>query len=211
MSTLKIGCMSMGAAPTNCYYIYEEGGAEAFVVDPPIAGKRIYDSLLQIGLQVKIILLTHAHYDHILGVEELVEASGAEVYAFEDEKSLCEDAELNCSARVRKPCTVKTDVYLKDGDDIPLGEMVCKVISTPGHTKGSCCYYFEEAGMLISGDTLVRESAGRTDLPTGDKEKLRKSIIEKLFVLPDDTNVYPGHEDETTIGYEKKHNCFINR
>ena len=93
-------------------------------------------------------------------------------------------------------------------EEIALAGMTCKVIATPGHTAGGCCYYFAEAGILVSGDTLFAESVGRTDFPTGSMGTLVRSIKEKLFVLPEDTRVYAGHGESTTIGYEKKNNPF---
>ena len=97
---------------------------------------------------------------------------------------------------------------MKDGQEITLADMTCKVLATPGHTIGSCCYYFEEEKLLISGDTLFLESVGRTDLPTGSMAKLNRSIKEKLAVLPEDVKVYPGHGDSTSIGYEMQYNPF---
>ena len=110
--------------------------------------------------------------------------------------------------QVGRPYTITPDVYLKDGETVTIAGITCKLIATPGHTIGSCCYYFEEAGMLISGDTLFQESVGRSDLPTGSGGTLVRSVRDKLFVLPDETKVYPGHGDSTTIGYEKQYNPF---
>ena len=117
-------------------------------------------------------------------------------------------SDLNVSAGAGRACTVKANTLLKDGEEVTIEDMTFKVVATPGHTKGSCCYYFEEAGMLISGDTLFEESVGRTDLPTGSMSTLTRSIKEKLADLPDDTTVYPGHGDSTTIGHEKAYNPF---
>jgi glyoxylase-like metal-dependent hydrolase (beta-lactamase superfamily II) len=118
-------------------------------------------------------------------------------------------ADLNVSADAGRACTVKANTLLKDGEEVTVEDMTFKLIATPGHTQGSCCYYFEEANMLISGDTLFEESVGRTDLPTGSMSTLVRSVKDKLFVLPDDTVVYPGHGDSTTIEHEKKYNPFI--
>ena len=117
-------------------------------------------------------------------------------------------ARLNVSAQAGRACETYADVYVKDGQEITIADMSFKVIATPGHTAGGCCYYFEEAGILMSGDTLFAESVGRTDFPTGSMGTLVRSIKEKLFVLPEETKVYPGHGERTTIGYEKKNNPF---
>ena len=107
-----------------------------------------------------------------------------------------------------RPYEVDADVYLRDEEEITIAGITMKVIATPGHTKGSCCYYVREAGMLICGDTLFLESVGRADLPTGNEGTLIRSIRERLFPLPDETVCYPGHGDQTTIGHEKQYNPF---
>ena len=211
---LRVGRMVIGSVQTNCYFVYDEEqeGAQKDVLlfDPADKGAFIYDQLKAKGFRVAAIFLTHAHFDHIWGVQELRGKSGAKVYAYEGEQPLCENSDMNVSAQVGRPCTVKPNAYLKDGEEITVAGISCKVIATPGHTIGSCCYYFEEAGVLISGDTLFQESVGRTDLPTGSGGQLRRSIQDKLFVLPDETKVYPGHGDATTIRYEKAYNPFCS-
>ena len=127
----------------------------------------------------------------------------------EAEKELLRDAHKNVSEQAGRPCITSADVYLKDGQELTLAGMQCKVIATPGHTVGGCCYYFEEAGFLVAGDTLFAESVGRTDFPTGSMSTLVRSIKDKLFVLPDDTKVYPGHGESTTIAHEKEYNSFL--
>ena len=206
---MKIGRIIMGVCQTNCYFLYKEGENEVIVVDPADHGEGLYDKLKEAGFSVAGILLTHAHYDHIGSAEKLRELSGVKIYANEEERPLCEDPRLNLSGMFGHKITIEPDVYLKDGEEITIAGMTCKMIATPGHTGGSCCYYFEDAGMLISGDTLFLESTGRTDFPTGSMSAIVRSIKEKLFVLPDDTKVYPGHNDATTIGYEKKYNPFV--
>lgn len=209
MAGLKIGRIMLGVCQTNCYFVYEEGGQEVILFDPADKGAYLYDKLAEKGFQVAAILLTHGHFDHIWGVEELKERSGAKVYACEEEREVCENADINVSGNTGRPCTVKADVYVKDGDEITAAGMTCKVIATPGHTKGSCCYYFEDDKILLSGDTLFQESVGRTDLPTGSMSALVRSVKEKLLILPEDVKVYPGHGEATSIGYEKKYNPFL--
>ena len=209
MSDLKIGRLMLGAVQTNCYFVYREGTTDVLFFDPADKGGYIYETLKEKDLHVKGILLTHGHFDHIWGCNELRELSGAPIYAYEEEKVLCEDAVTNVSEQVGRPYTVIPDRYLKDGEEITIAGITCRLIATPGHTVGSCCYYFEDDGILIAGDTLFEESVGRTDLATGSAGTLVRSIKDKLFVLPDDTKVYPGHGDITTIGHEKQYNPFV--
>ena len=208
MEKIKIGRMVLGACQTNCYFLYREDCKECIVVDPADQGANIYNALKQNGFEVSGILLTHGHFDHIWGTKELRELSGAKLYALEAERELLQDAHKNVSSQVGRPYTVDADVYVKDGEEITLADMTFQVIATPGHTGGGCCYYLKEAGFLISGDTLFQESVGRTDFPTGSMGTLIRSIKEKLFVLPEEISVYPGHGDSTTIGHEKKYNPF---
>lgn len=218
MAQIKIGKMVLGVCQTNCYFLYREGGAECIVVDPADQGVNIFRALRKNGFRVAGILLTHGHFDHIWGLDELRDAANAasdedaepvKAYAYEAERVLLQDADKNVSRQAGRPCTTYADVYVKDGQEITIAGMTCKVIATPGHTAGGCCYYFEEAGFLLSGDTLFAESVGRTDFPTGSMSTLVRSVREKLFVLPDDTKVYPGHGESTTIGHEKEYNPFL--
>ena len=210
MANLKIGRIVMGMCQTNCYFVYPEGKSEVILFDPADRGDYIYHSLKDKGFTVAAILLTLGHFDHIWGLEELKELSGAKVYAYEEEKEVCENASVNVSKGAGRPCEITADEYVKDGATISVAGMSCQLIATPGHTKGSCCYYFEEEGILISGDTLFQESVGRTDLPTGSMSALVRSVKEKLMVLPADVKVYPGHGESTTIGYEKEYNPFLS-
>ncbi len=200
--------MVLGSVQTNCYFLYKEGQKDVICIDPADQGNVIYEKLTEQGFVVKAILLTHAHFDHIWGTNELIELTGAPLYACEAEQEVCQDTTKNVSKQVSRPYTVSPDYYVKDGEMITIGSMTCKVIGTPGHTIGSCCYYFEEDGILISGDTLFQDSVGRTDLPTGSFKTLKRSIREKLFVLPEDVQVFPGHGPQTQIGHEKAYNTF---
>lgn len=215
---IKIGRMVLSSFATNAYFLYREGSDRVIVIDPADDGTRIYASLFKNDLKVEGILLTHGHGDHIWGVHSLKGAVNRErqekglepvkVYASEQEKTLLEDTEMNITEMCGRPCTVTPDVCLKDGQELELADIKLRVITTPGHTAGSCCFYVEEAGFLISGDTLFQASVGRTDFPTGSMSTLVRSIQEKLFVLPNETKVYPGHGDMTTIGFEKENNPF---
>ncbi len=209
MSDIKIGRMVVGIYSTNCYFLYRADSKEVVMIDVPDEGRQIYNKLAQYGFKVAGILLTHGHFDHIWGVSELRSAASVKVYAYHKEEPIMTSARLNFSEKMRRPVTLKVNKYLDDGDEIELAGIKFKLLATPGHTRGSCCYYIEEAGMVVSGDTLFLESVGRNDFPTGSATDMKRSIREKLFVLPDETKVYPGHGDETTIGHEKKYNPFL--
>ena len=209
MADLKIGRIVMGICQTNCYFVYEEGRTDVIVFDPADKGDYIYQALKEKGFLVKAILLTHGHFDHIWGVEKLKELSGAKVYAYEGEKEVCESASVNVSKNAGRACEIKADEYIRDGEEITVAGISCQLLATPGHTKGSCCYYFEKDKLLISGDTLFQDSVGRTDLPTGSMSSLVRSVREKLMILPEDVKVYPGHGESTTIGHEKELNPFL--
>ena len=206
MSGIKIGRMVLSMCQTNCYFLYREDAKECILIDPADQGQQIYNALSKNGFTIQAILLTHGHFDHIWGANEVRSLAGVKMYAYEQEKELLNSEKLNVSKGAGRPYTVEADVYLKDGETLTVADMTCKCIATPGHTAGSCCYYFEDAGILVSGDTLFQESVGRTDLPTGNMRTLMNSVKQKLFVLPEETKVYPGHGESTTIGYEKKYN-----
>ncbi len=215
MKKIIIGCYVVGMIQTNFYYLHREGESAAVVFDPADYGRELNEELKKQGLEVKAILLTHGHFDHIMGVKALKEASGAPVYASALERDVLEDPELNTSAGYGRSCRITPDHFLIDGESVTAAGITMRMISTPGHTEGSCCFYIpaEETGgdpILISGDTLFEESVGRTDLPTGDTQDLVESIRTRLYVLPDNTQVYCGHGGNTTIGHEKLYNYFVH-
>lgn len=213
-SKLQVGAMTLGMVGTNCYFVFDEeksfedGKKHVIFFDPADKGGLIYDKLTEKGFVIDLILLTHGHFDHIAGADELRKLSGAKIGCYEKEMAMCSDPHLNLSIEFGMPATVKPDEFYRDGDVIEAAGMSCKLIATPGHTSGGCCYFFEESKILICGDTLFEESVGRTDFPTSSTSELIRSIKERLFVLPEDTYVYPGHGEMTTIGHEKLYNPF---
>jgi glyoxylase-like metal-dependent hydrolase (beta-lactamase superfamily II) len=215
MGAIMIGRLTLGVCQTNCYFCYREnevdqnGRIPVVFFDPADRGDYIYEALEKKGFYVMGILLTHGHFDHIMGAERLRERSGAPIFAYEGEQGMCEDAKVNLSQAMGCECVVKVDEYLSDGALLTIAGMECRLIAAPGHTPGGCCYYFEEAGLLVSGDTLFQGSVGRTDFPGGSMGTLVRSIKERLFVLPEEVKVYPGHGDSTEIGIEMRENPFV--
>ena len=207
--SLETACLITGMMKENCYILSDRELApgDCVLVDPGDDANKISSYLKEQGLKPLAILLTHGHFDHITAVPELLETyKDVKVYACKDEIDMLGDAGLNLSEHFLRPVELTDAEPLSDGERIRLLGHDFKVIATPGHTAGSCCYYEEKEKLLYSGDTLFRSSYGRTDLPTGSEEKMGKSLNEKLFTLPEDVKVYPGHEAPTAIGFERKHN-----
>lgn len=198
----------LGDLGTNCYIIGDPDSKEAFVIDPD-DGPAVVDTLKERGLTCIGILLTHGHSDHIHGVQTLMDTYGAPVYIHERDLPCLYDPQVNLSALHGRPVTITggTIKTVKDGQHIGSGKMDFQVLETPGHTVGGVCYYMAPA--VFVGDTLFRESVGRTDFPGGDFEALVQSIRTKLFTLPDQTMAYPGHGPETQIAFEKENNPYL--
>ncbi len=214
IKNIQVGSMTLGMCATNCFFVFDEDNADengkkhGILFDPADRGDKIFESLTGKGFVVDLILLTHGHFDHIGGAEELRKLTGAKIGCYEKEMALCKDAYLNLSNDYGTHIKITPDIFYRDGDEIEAAGLKCKLIATPGHTSGGCCYLFEENKILICGDTLFEESIGRTDFPTSSTSELIRSIREKLFTLPDDTICYPGHGEVTTIGHEKEYNPF---
>lgn len=206
MGKLQVNSRVIGMIGTNCYLVFQQETREAVVIDPAENAPFILNWCKELQVTPVAVLLTHGHGDHIGGVEDLLRAFRVPVYAGKEEEALLKDPYLNLSADFGQAVSIKDAVLLEDGQELNLLGCTWKVLATPGHTRGSVCYYLEEEKLLFSGDTLFCESYGRTDFPTGSSRELMRSIQEKLFVLPDEVKVYPGHESDTTIGHEKRYN-----
>lgn len=220
----------VGPVGTNCYVLYHPAQHDCIVVDPGESGVAIGKRLLEKGYCPRAILLTHGHFDHVSGVFDL-QTFVAEhyeefdlpgdpgeghthvlpAYILDKEKETLQDASINLSygmGGAPRDFSSVIDEYVTDGQELSIMGCKIKVIGTPGHTPGGCCYYLPVENYLFSGDTLFCQSVGRTDFPGGSTAQIVRSIREKLLVLPDHTRVYPGHDSETTIGYEKEYNPY---
>ena len=206
MKRIRIEGAVLGMLGTNCYFINNTETNEVIIVDPADNADSIRDWCLSNKKEPVAVLLTHGHYDHMLAADQLRRDFSVKIYAAEVEKELLEDASMNLSAMWSRPVTLKADVFLKDGEILHMAGVDIQVMATPGHTAGGLCYYVEEEGVLFSGDTLFAGSYGRTDFPTSSMAALARSVRERLLVLPEDTTVYPGHGESTTIGYERAYN-----
>jgi glyoxylase-like metal-dependent hydrolase (beta-lactamase superfamily II) len=209
MSKLIVITNMLGELQTNSYIVGNAETREAIVIDPAAEADYICQVLKDSNLKCVGIYLTHGHLDHMAALAELKEKTGAPTYASTEEKEVLADVKLNLSAWLGSPMEVTVDEYLTPGSEVKVLGNVMKCIGVSGHTKGGMCYYFPDSDILFSGDTLFASSVGRSDFPTGDARALIRDITEKLMILPDETIVYPGHNNRTKIGVEKKENPFL--
>jgi hydroxyacylglutathione hydrolase len=178
---------------------------EALLIDAGVACSSVLETARELNTNIKKIILTHGHIDHIFEVDNIAEKTNAKIYIHIDDESTMNDARDNVSAFTGSPIVVKSKFeVLRDGSTVSVGGLEFKIIHTPGHTPGSICVMINN--LLFSGDTLFKMGYGRVDLPNGSFEDIYNSIVEKLFVLPTETQVYPGHGDSTTIGTEIRSN-----
>jgi hydroxyacylglutathione hydrolase len=206
---MNIQCFTVGPFATNCYLIREEASNKAILVDPGFDSKRIMAQIDQAGLELKYIINTHCHIDHVAEAKLIQDRYSAPFYIHEDEMPILEYLPQQSSMfGLHHAGQPKVNAFVKDGDELHLGKINGRVIHTPGHSPGGICLLF--GTHLFCGDTLFYDSIGRTDLMLGNHQQLLNSINEKLMVLEDETVIHPGHGEKSTIGRERIQNPFLH-
>ena len=205
---MKLMQLCVGMVRTNCYIVYDEATREAAVIDPGDNAKSILHAVNEEQLNVKYVLLTHAHFDHILAAHEVLEATGAQyVVPEKDTWLLSRDNMGQFRGLARNYVQDTPDILAGEGTAVTFGGLTATYMSTPGHTPGSSVIKIGDC--LFTGDTLFRASVGRTDFPGGDTATLMESISGRLMTLPDSLEIYPGHGYPSTIGFEKQNNPYL--
>jgi glyoxylase-like metal-dependent hydrolase (beta-lactamase superfamily II) len=203
--------LPVGMLQCNCSIFGDEQTREAIVIDPGDNIDGILEILARHGLKVKAIVITHAHIDHIGGAAKLKAVTGASVHMNASDQDLYDHLDVQAAwLQMKTPERTSIDTEAREGDSLELGDSVFHVLHTPGHTQGSISLWIPAENKVIAGDTLFRDSIGRTDLPGGDGPQILRSIRDKLLTLPEDAVVVPGHGANTTIGREKERNPFLH-
>ncbi|HZS95905.1 MAG TPA: MBL fold metallo-hydrolase [Terriglobales bacterium] len=202
--------LPVGPLQCNCSVIGDESTREAIVIDPGDNIDQILGLIRKHNLQVKQIVITHAHIDHVGGAAKLRAATGAPILLNQNDYALLKMLDVQAAwIGMPSPGKVEIDNSIGNADSVKVGPLEGQVIHTPGHSEGSICLYFPLEKKLIAGDTLFAGSIGRTDLPGGSYEKILRSLHDRVLALPDDTIVIPGHGPATTIGEERESNPFL--
>lgn len=202
---MKVISEKFGSMDNNCSLIIDEKTNQSALVDCNEFSQKMIDMIGDTDL--KYILLTHGHFDHIIGVKSVKEKYGAQVVISKEDEPMLNSSKLSLAVFCNAPQNnVDADIIVKDGDEITLGEIKIKVMATPGHTSGSVCYIAENC--IFSGDTLFYCSCGRTDFPSGSPEQMMASL-QKLKALDGDYKVYTGHNNLTTLDFERKNNPYM--
>jgi len=197
----------VGLFATNCYIVGSESNKEGMIIDPGAEAKGILKSVDNLGLDIKFIVLTHGHIDHIGALKEVKEATGAEICLHSSDVNLLQGRSSGTDFGLPYPDSPPPDRLLEGGDSIDVGDLHFLVLHAPGHSPGGICLLGH--GVVFCGDTLFNYGIGRTDFPSASHSQLMNSIYTKLMILPDNTIVYPGHGPETTIGTERRGNPFL--
>lgn len=207
---IHVSMLVVGPVATNCYIVNRAGSNKAVVIDPGSNAPKILEHLEKNNLSPEAILLTHGHFDHFEGVPGILESVRCKTYIFEEEMRLIRDPAMNGSTGLMgRGTAIEPECTVRDGEVLHIADIDFKVIHTPGHTAGGCCYHVEEKEeYLFAGDTIFMESIGRTDLPTGNMSQILSSIREKILTLPDETRIFPGHGPVTDVGYERANNPY---
>jgi hydroxyacylglutathione hydrolase len=204
--------LPVGPLQCNCSIVGDETTREGMVIDPGDDIADILQLIAKHNLQIKQIVITHAHIDHVGGAMKLRAATGAPILLNHNDYTLLKMLDLQAAwLGMASPGKVEIDHSVGDLDKIQTGQLVASVMQTPGHTEGSICLYLPAEKKLIAGDTLFAGSIGRTDLPGGSFDKIIRSLNDKLLALPDETVVVPGHGPLTTIGEERESNPFLGK
>ena len=209
MKNLELQTCILGPVYTNCYLLKNKETGELIIVDPADCPEKIEMKISRMNGKPVAILLTHGHFDHILAAQAVKEKYNIPIYACRQEEEMLREPSINMTVHYGQGCSIVPDVFLEDLDVIRLAGFSVQMIHTPGHTQGGVSYYVEKEGVLFSGDTLFCCSVGRSDFATSSTSALIRSIKEKLFLLPDETKVFPGHMGATTIGNEKVNNPYV--
>lgn len=204
---MKIIKIPAGIYAANSYIVYSENTLKSIVIDPGGDAETIFKNIKDNNLDVKYIVLTHGHGDHIGAVEKLRDILNAKLLIHKDDVNMIKNPEMNLSNMMVRAVSLEPDEVLKDGDKIQVGDLEVEVIHTPGHTRGGICLKID--GHLFTGDTLFKRSIGRTDLSGGDYNALINSINNNILTLEDNTVVLPGHGENSTIGEEKTLNPYL--
>ena len=212
---MKVKLFELNPFRINCYLYFDEDSGEGFIIDPAVSGMEeenlIGDFIRRENIKVKYIINTHGHLDHVMGNKWAKEKFSAPILMHEEDNNmLAKVVEQGLMFGIHVETQPPVDKFIDEGNILSVNNCSLKVIHTPGHTKGGICLVDEKNKVVFSGDTLFKDSIGRTDLPGGDMQTLLNSISTKLYNLPDDFIVYPGHLGPTTIGDEKAGNPFVS-
>ena len=199
--------LELGMFASNCYIVGDESSKEGMIIDPGAEANRIMGVVEELGLDIKFIVLTHGHIDHVGALAEVKEATGAEVAIHVNDARSLQANPLRQAFSPSSQELPSPDILLKEGDILDIGSLHFRVLHTPGHSPGCICLL--EEGVVFSGDTLFNFGIGRADFPGASYDEELESIRTKLLVLPDNTAVYPGHGPETTIGVKRQFNPFL--